>query len=239
MSKVKNSLAIVLPTVVTGALLFGVLSTKEENEGAKLDYTQVLKSSPSMKYVNAVDHIDTEFNRLKEEERKRIEAEQRRIEAERQARLKAIAEEKARQAEAERRRQAAIKAEQVKKRQQQQKAQQVQTISRGSEAPSGGNWMAFKGTYYGADCNGCSGRTATGIDVRSTIYSNGLRIIAVDPSIIKLGSIVEVKTPNETFRAIAGDTGGAIKGYKTDILVESEARASQIGTHTVYIRIIK
>lgn len=232
MSKIKNSLAIVLPTVVTGALLFGVLSTKEENKGAKLDYTQVLESSPSMKYVSAVEYIEAEFNRLKEEERKRIEAEQRRIEAERQARLKAIAEEKARKAEEERKRQLAIKAEEEKKRQQQA------VVSRG-EQPQGTGWVAFKGTYYGADCRGCSGKTALGYDVRNTIYVEGLRVIAVDPSVIPLGSIVEVQAPYGTFKAIAGDTGGAIKGHIVDILVESEARSSQMGTHTVYIRILK
>lgn len=237
MSIFKKSVAVVLPTVAVGALVFGVLNTEEENKGAKLEYTQVLESSPSMKYVSAVEYIDTEFNRLKEEERKRIEAEQRRIEAERKARLEAIAKEKARLAEIERQRIAKAKAEEARK-QEQQKQQQV-VVSRGDVAAQGGDWMTFRATYYGADCGGCSGKTATGIDVRNTIYSNGLRVIAVDPSIIKLGSIVEVKTPNETFRAIAGDTGGAIKGYRTDILVESEARATQFGTHTVYIRILK
>lgn len=134
--------------------------------------------------------------------------------------------------ELERRRLAKLEEEKKKK-------QQVQpTISRGEAQPSG-NWVAFKGTYYGADCAGCSGKTAYGFDVRNTIYANGLRIIAVDPRIIPLGSIVEVQAPYGTFKAIAGDTGGAIKGNKTDILVGSEAEATQIGTHTVYIRILK
>ncbi|MFJ7731151.1 3D domain-containing protein [Lysinibacillus sp. NPDC097231] len=69
-------------------------------------------------------------------------------------------------------------------------------------------WKNFHATYYGNDCRGCSGITATGINVQETIYFKNLRIVAVDPTIIPLGTIVEIKTPNERFRAIAADKGG-------------------------------
>lgn len=145
--------------------------------------------------------------------------------------------------EAERKRKEELlrqKKEQLEKQRKEElkKSQAQQTASRGHQ-PQGSGWVAFKGTYYGANCNGCSGKTSLGYDVRNTIYVNGLRVIAVDPRVIPLGSIVEVQAPYGTFKAIAGDTGGAIKGHKVDILVESEARSSQIGTHTVYIRILK
>ncbi|MDD1503179.1 3D domain-containing protein [Lysinibacillus sp. CNPSo 3705] len=100
-------------------------------------------------------------------------------------------------------------------------------------------WLNFHATYYGNDCIGCSGITATGINVQKTIYFKGLRIVAVDPTIIPLGTIVEIKTPNERFKAIAADKGGAIKGYRLDILVESERVSAQYGRHDVQLRIIK
>jgi len=99
-------------------------------------------------------------------------------------------------------------------------------------------WLNFHATYYGKDCIGCSGITATGIDVQKTIYFKDLRIVAVDPAIIPLGTIVEIKTPNEKFKAIAADKGGAIKGYRLDILVESEEISVQYGRHDVQLRIV-
>ncbi|MGE7092076.1 3D domain-containing protein [Lysinibacillus sp. NPDC048646] len=100
-------------------------------------------------------------------------------------------------------------------------------------------WKQFNASYYGSDCTGCSGITATGINVRESIYYHGLRIVAVDPTVIPLGTIVEIKTPYESFRAISADKGGAIKGYKLDILVESERVAARYGRHHVQLRIVQ
>ena len=61
-------------------------------------------------------------------------------------------------------------------------------------------------TAYTAHCNGCSGITATGINLRA---NPNLKVIAVDPSVIPLGSKVWVEGYGY---AVAGDTGGAIKG---------------------------
>lgn len=100
-------------------------------------------------------------------------------------------------------------------------------------------WMQFNASYYGPDCYGCSGITVTGINVRETYYYNGMRIVAVDPKVISLGTIVEIRTPYESFIAIAADKGGAIKGFKLDILVESEEVATQYGRHAVQLRIVQ
>lgn len=97
----------------------------------------------------------------------------------------------------------------------------------------------FNASYYTATCKGCTGITATGVDVRKTIHHKGYRVIAVDPRVIKLGSIVRVTTPHETFEAIAMDTGGAIKGHKVDILVSNKKTAYSLGRHSVYIKVIK
>lgn len=95
-------------------------------------------------------------------------------------------------------------------------------------------------THYTYRCDGCSGITATGIDVTRTIYEKGLRIIAVDPRVIPLGSIVRVKyADGTTFKAIAGDVGGSIKNRRIDVLVASESEAYRLGKQTVTVTILK
>ena len=97
--------------------------------------------------------------------------------------------------------------------------------------------LLFEATYYTARCDGCSGITATGYDVRSTIYSpEGYRIIAVDPNVIPLGSVVRVTYGDETsFKAIASDTGGDIKGRRIDVLVTSKEEAYRLGRTNVSV----
>ncbi|WP_439024407.1 3D domain-containing protein [Bacillus halotolerans] len=101
-------------------------------------------------------------------------------------------------------------------------------------------WQTFQASAYTARCpEGCSGVTATGIDVTGTIYHAGKRIIAVDPSVIALGSTVEIKQADgTTFEAVAQDTGGYIKGAKIDVLVANEADAVQFGRQSVQVRVI-
>ena len=90
-------------------------------------------------------------------------------------------------------------------------------------------------TYYVSACEGCSGITAAGYDVRGTVYANGYRVVAVDPWLIPLGTIVYVETPYESFYAIAGDTGGAIQGNRLDILVGTHWEAINKGRHYVTV----
>lgn len=101
-------------------------------------------------------------------------------------------------------------------------------------------WQTFEASAYTADCpEGCSGITATGLDVTGTIYHAGKRIIAVDPSVIALGSTVEVKQADgTTFEAVAQDTGGYIRGAKIDVLVARETDAVQFGRQSVQVRVI-
>lgn len=97
------------------------------------------------------------------------------------------------------------------------------------------NSITMETTYYTADCVGCSGITAYGYDVRGTIYAEGLRVVAVDPWLIPLGTTVYVETPYESFYAIAGDTGGAIQGNRLDILVGTYWEAITKGRHYVTV----
>jgi len=93
--------------------------------------------------------------------------------------------------------------------------------------------MRVTATAYTAYCYGCSGITATGINLRA---NPNLKVIAVDPRVIPLGSRVWVEGYGE---AIAGDTGGAIKGNKIDVFINNKNRAYQWGRKTVTIKVLK
>jgi 3D (Asp-Asp-Asp) domain-containing protein len=102
-------------------------------------------------------------------------------------------------------------------------------------------WRDFTATAYTADCaEGCSGITKTGVDVRNRTHIDGKRVIAVDPSVIPLGTTVEIRFSDGMLeRAIAFDTGGAIRGNIIDYLASDNASALQFGRQSVKIRIIK
>ena len=121
---------------------------------------------------------------------------------------------------------------------QKEKEKQVATISRGAVQDYDSDWMTFEATNYTPYCTGCSGVTAVGLDVRKSIYYNNYRIIATDPKVIPMWSLVEVVTPYETFKAVAADTGGAIKGSKIDILVATKEEAYRLGRFNAKVRII-
>ncbi|MDP2670885.1 MAG: 3D domain-containing protein [bacterium] len=62
-------------------------------------------------------------------------------------------------------------------------------------------------TSYDSNCPGCNESTALGL-------KTGFGVVAVDPKVIPLGTKVFI--PNYGF-AVAGDTGGSIKGNKIDL----------------------
>jgi len=106
---------------------------------------------------------------------------------------------------------------------------------------SGESVLNVEATFYSAFCDsGCTGITATGLDVSSTIYTpEGLRVIAVDPSIIPLGSTVRVTLANgDSFEAKAEDTGGAIRGNKIDVLVSDKATARKLGRQAATVEVL-
>lgn len=135
---------------------------------------------------------------------------------------------------------AALKAEAEAKPKARPKAEVINENTNEDQPAKQSAWQTFQASAYTARCpEGCSGTTATGLDVTGTIYHAGKRIIAVDPSVIALGSAVEIKQADgTTFEAMAQDTGGAIKGSKIDVLVANEADAVQFGRQSVQVRVI-
>lgn len=67
--------------------------------------------------------------------------------------------------------------------------------------------MYVKATQYDSHCLGCNAWTATGLPA-------GHGVIAVDPKVIPLGSWVYIPSYG---KAIAGDTGGGVKGSMIDL----------------------
>lgn len=95
-------------------------------------------------------------------------------------------------------------------------------------------------TAYTNSCTGCTGITSTGVNIKNTIYYNGARVIATDPSIIPTHSLVRVSTSSgESFLAVAEDKGGAIHGGIIDVLVSSYSGAINFGRQTATITILK
>src|SRR5699024_9581102 len=104
--------------------------------------------------------------------------------------------------------------------------------SSNKEAPSGGKTLTMTATAYSINCAGCNGKgiTSTGINLRTTP-----KVIAVDPNVIPLGTKVWVEGYGN---AIAGDTGGAIKGNRIDVHVPSSAEAAKYGMKKVQVKVL-
>lgn len=93
--------------------------------------------------------------------------------------------------------------------------------------------LTMTATAYTAYCEGCSGITKNGTDIRANPH---LKVIAVDPNVIPLGTRVWVEGYGE---AIAADIGGAIKGNIIDVFIPSHEEALQWGRKTVKVRILE
>lgn len=92
--------------------------------------------------------------------------------------------------------------------------------------------ITVKATAYTASCEGCSGTTATGINLKA---NPNAKVIAVDPSVIPLGSKVYVEGYGN---ATAADTGGAIKGNRIDVFIPAEQDAINFGVKQLKVTIL-
>jgi 3D (Asp-Asp-Asp) domain-containing protein len=90
----------------------------------------------------------------------------------------------------------------------------------------------FEATAYTAYCTGCSGTTTTGINLRA---NPSAKVVAVDPSVIPLGTKLYVDGYGY---AVAGDTGGDIKGHRMDLFMSSKSDALAFGRKTVQVKVL-
>ncbi|WP_158734960.1 peptidoglycan-binding protein [Alteribacillus sp. YIM 98480] len=96
-----------------------------------------------------------------------------------------------------------------------------------------GRTLRVEATAYTANCSGCSGVTATGVDLNANPNAN---VIAVDPNVIPLGSKVQVEG-HGTFTA--ADTGGAINGNKIDIFMPNKSEATSFGRQSLEVTVLE
>ncbi len=112
------------------------------------------------------------------------------------------------------------------------------TATKTTKQPSRSNNATVKKEFianasaYTASCIGCSGITRTGINL---LKNPSMKVIAVDPSVIPLGSKVYVEGYGY---AVAGDTGGAIKGNRIDLFMASHSDAVQFGRKSVRVKVL-
>ncbi|XJZ25788.1 LysM peptidoglycan-binding domain-containing protein [Bacillota bacterium Lsc_1132] len=92
--------------------------------------------------------------------------------------------------------------------------------------------ITVKATAYTASCTGCSGVTATGVNLKA---NPNAKVISVDPSVIPLGSKVYVEGYGV---ATAADTGGSIKGNRIDVFIPSQEDAVKWGAKEIKVKII-
>ena len=82
------------------------------------------------------------------------------------------------------------------------------------------------------------GRTASGLVI---VPNTGMKVLAVDPKVISLGTNVYVEGLNgaaDYGYAVAADTGGAIKGNKVDLYFDTHQEALRWGRRTVRVYIL-
>jgi 3D (Asp-Asp-Asp) domain-containing protein len=89
--------------------------------------------------------------------------------------------------------------------------------------------LSMVATAYTAACGGCSGITASG-------RAAGHGVVAVDPRVIPLGTHMYIPGYGH---AVAGDTGGAIRGNRIDLGFNSNAAANQFGRRAITVYLIK
>jgi 3D (Asp-Asp-Asp) domain-containing protein/LysM repeat protein len=107
----------------------------------------------------------------------------------------------------------------------------AKTESAEEDGISEGRVINVTATAYTAKCDGCTGVTSEGVDLNA---NPNAKVIAVDPSVIPMGSKVFVEGYGY---ATAADQGSAIKVNKIDVHVPTKEEALSWGTKTVKVTI--
>jgi 3D (Asp-Asp-Asp) domain-containing protein len=95
--------------------------------------------------------------------------------------------------------------------------------------------LKMRATAYSAKEPGLNSTTASGMKAVKGV-------VAVDPKVIPLGTKVYVETSDGRFiygNAVAADTGGAIKGSKIDLCMNTVAECNRFGVRDVNVYILE
>lgn len=90
-----------------------------------------------------------------------------------------------------------------------------------------GESMTFQATAYAL-----KGRTRSGANVRRGV-------VAADPRVLPLGSVVQIKAGKYTGVYTVHDTGGRIKGNIIDVWVPNNHEARQFGRRKIQLQVLK
>lgn len=147
---------------------------------------------------------------------------------EQQAKAMEEAQKKAMEEEAQKQQQASNQKQQV----QQTSTKTVDNSESATSADnvSGSKTLTMSATAYSTEANGMGTYSATGINLKQHPSC-----VAVDPSVIPLGSIIWVSGYGVS---VAGDTGTAIKGNVIDLHFATVAQSMAWGRRTVTVKIL-
>ena len=97
--------------------------------------------------------------------------------------------------------------------------------------------VRMKVTAYSPDVRSC-GASADGITASGyTVLENGGRMVAADPRVLPLGSLVRVPGYADGAVVPVLDTGGAIKGNRLDVLYPMHELALEWGVQELEVEI--
>ena len=147
---------------------------------------------------------------------------------EQQAKAMEEAQKKAAEEEAQKQQQASNQKQQV----QQTSTKTVDNSEAATSADnvSGSKTLTMSATAYSTEANGMGTYSATGINLKQHPSC-----VAVDPSVIPLGSIIWVSGYGVS---VAGDTGTAVKGNVIDLHFSTVAQSMAWGRRTVTVKIL-
>ncbi len=150
--------------------------------------------------------------------------------ADREQQAKAMEEAQKKAAEEE-----AQKQQQASNQKQQVQQTSTKTVDNSKDATSaenvsGSKTLTMSATAYSTEANGMGTYSATGINLKQHPSC-----VAVDPSVIPLGSIIWVSGYGVS---VAGDTGTAIKGNIIDLHFATVAQSMAWGRRTVTVKIL-
>jgi len=96
-------------------------------------------------------------------------------------------------------------------------------------------WETYTVTGYSLNdpAQGTNDICAVGLNLETW---DKIPVVAVDPAVIPLYSIVEIESLGGF---IAIDTGGLIKGKRIDVLMDSKEEAQEFGVKNLKVRVIK
>lgn len=100
-----------------------------------------------------------------------------------------------------------------------------------SRTPSAASYPDNELVDFHATAYCLKGRTASGVNTRPGM-------IAADPSVLPLGTVVHLRAGSYTGTYTVMDTGGLIKGRRVDVYVPTYKEAVQFGRRQVKIKVI-